>query len=520
MSRRLLHFTFLLILFSFYCYSAQLDQSDSFDEKRKAAIMHYQRGLRYANEGQLYDLAIKEYKKAIQLDPSLSQVHLELAASYFAQRLFDETVEQCLQALKGNLPPASRGSAYINLSASYVAQGKFEKAEAAIKEAINLSPNSASAHYRLGDIRLKRGQIESAIVEYNRTIELDPNLAEPYEGLGLAYITLSESEKAIKFYLEAINRDRYDSASYYNIARGYQRLNKSKESQEYMAKFKRLKEYQHLVEQYKMAFDKQPDNPALRLKLAGLHYEIGNLEEALKECQVAIYIDNNFAPAYNNLGFIYLDQNDLEKALSAFKKTLELSPEASTAYFGLGQVYARQKKWNLAKSQFQKAIQLDSKHESAYEALAEIHIQNEDPNAALETYRQLIKAKPQVPSGWQRLGVLYMRLKRFDEAINCFKQTIQLDSSYVDGYNNLAWLYAELEKNLDEALQFAKKAVALDPSAPYIDTIGWIYYKIGNYQQAEKELLRAVELEPQNEEYQRHLKQIRQKTEWESGGNK
>ncbi|MFQ6040849.1 MAG: tetratricopeptide repeat protein [Candidatus Poribacteria bacterium] len=506
--------TLVLCVFTRVCQSVESsNQNDSLTEKRKAALNHYRLGRRNADLGQLYDLAIEEYKKAIQLDPTIAEVYCELGAAYRGKNMLDEAVKVYKHALTLESTDDTRGIANLCLGLIYMGQGKFEEAEKFASEAVKLIPNMAAAHYRLADIYVKRGKLKQAIAEYKRAIELDADLAEPYEGLGLIYTNQGKAEEAIKYYQEAIKRNRYNPDSYYNMARCYLRLKRMRKGKKLMDIFKRMKRYQEGVQRYKKASQKQPNDVTLRLKLAQLHYEHGNLDEVIREYEYVIYIAPDFAVAYNNIGLAYLEQGNFEKAKKAFEKTIELNPKAATAYFGLGQLYALQEKFNLSKSQYQKAIQLAPEYEPAYAGLVEIYLQQHDPDSAIKIYAQFAKTQSESPQTWLRLGILQIKGKRYDDAINSFERAIELDSNCAEAYNNLAWLYVDRDESLEEALELAKKAVELKPEASHLDTLAYAYYKNGQYQEAENEILRALELEPENKAYLKRLEEIRRTIE-------
>ena len=71
------------------------------------------------------------------------------------------------------------------------------------------------------------------------------------------------------------------------------------------------------------------------------------------------------------------------------------------------------------------------------------------------------------------------------QAINLYKKLLQLEPKNAYGYNDLAYIYAEQTKNYQQAQKYAQVAYQLSPHDPNVlDTLGWVYYKIGDYPQA------------------------------------
>jgi len=98
-----------------------------------------------------------------------------------------------------------------------------------------------------------------------------------------------------------------------------------------------------------------------------------------------------------------------------------------------------------------------------------------------------------------RRGGSYERLgsyKKSDEDL-LYSLRINPDDAYVLNYLAYSWL--ERDYKIDEAFQMLEKAYASRNNDPYIiDSIGWAYYLVDNYVEAEKYLKRAVELMPED----------------------
>ncbi len=118
---------------------------------------HNSRGIELADRGWL-DEAIKEFQKAIALDPRSAHAHDNLATVYSEKRLYREALHEYLAALA-------------------------------------LEPDSATAHYDLACFLAMHGA-DMAVVEYQEAIQLDPEYPDAHLNLGLTYADQGNSDEA------------------------------------------------------------------------------------------------------------------------------------------------------------------------------------------------------------------------------------------------------------------------------------------------------------------------------------
>ena len=94
-------------------------------------------------------------------------------------------------------------------------------------------------------------------------------------------------------------------------------------------------------------------------------------------------------------------------------------------------------------------------------------------------------------------GSCYERLKKYELADQDLLKSLKISSGDPYTLNYLAYSWLERNYNIDEAFEMLEKAYSQTEDDPYItDSIGWAYYKIGNFKIAEKYLKKAVELLP------------------------
>jgi tetratricopeptide (TPR) repeat protein len=94
-------------------------------------------------------------------------------------------------------------------------------------------------------------------------------------------------------------------------------------------------------------------------------------------------------------------------------------------------------------------------------------------------------------------GITYERTGRWDEAEADFLLALELEPDQPYVLNYLAYSWVDQGVNLEQALPMLQRAVDLRPNDGFIiDSLGWAYYRLGDYDDAVRYLERAVELEP------------------------
>jgi tetratricopeptide (TPR) repeat protein len=113
-------------------------------------------------------------------------------------------------------------------------------------------------------------------------------------------------------------------------------------------------------------------------------------------------------------------------------------------------------------------------------------------------------------------GELAERQKHYEPAEQFFREVLELDPSNTMTLNYLGYMLADKgEKGirLPEALKLIRKAVDLEPmNGAYLDSLGWVYFKLGEYEQAEENLRQAVERDQSDPTVHDHLGDLYEKT--------
>ncbi|MCS7182880.1 MAG: tetratricopeptide repeat protein [Thermoanaerobaculum sp.] len=104
------------------------------------------------------------------------------------------------------------------------------------------------------------------------------------------------------------------------------------------------------------------------------------------------------------------------------------------------------------------------------------------------------------------LAAALERSGRFAEAEQAFRQLLAQEPDNASALNYLGYMFADRGVHLQEAKELIERAVALDPlSGAYLDSLGWVYFRLGDWDRAEKYLTQALALEPFDPTIHEHL---------------
>jgi len=348
----------------------------------------------------------------------------------------------------------------------YFARNMSQEAGEQFRQALKLDPNHVYSMVGLIATSLKLGDEESAKEFSNKAIKLQPDNAELRNAIGERWMMggspkyLPEAESRFK---EALSINPKLLPAHVNLARLYISMNRIDDG----------------IKKYNEAISIQPQNPELRRELAFVYLNIGKVDEGLVEAKKMVELAPLNPVYHNGLGEIYMSKGQLEEALKEFQQVIKLNPKYSPAYVNTGKVYYAQGQFDKAIGEINKAISNTPEYGDAYATLGDIYLVKGMNQKAIEEYKKAISEKSA-----KGLSVL----------------------SFITVHNNLAYLYSEMNNDLDTALSYAQKAKQVAPKSPDIaDTMGWIYYQKGNYDEAINNLKVAAEGSPNNPIIKYHL---------------
>jgi Flp pilus assembly protein TadD len=227
--------------------------------------------------------------------------------------------------------------------------------------------------------------------------------------------------------------------------------------------------------------------------------------------RLALYLRPQFDAAQLLLGELLANDKRWTEAIEAFRAVPGDSPHAWEARLHIASALNRQEKSDEAAALLQAMSEERPEDTAALIALADMLRSRERYQQAAEVYERAIG---RISGGlqerhWPLLyarGIAFERSKAWERAEADFLAALKLKPDQPLVLNYLGYSWVEQGKNLERAREMIERAVAQRPNDGYIvDSLGWVLYRMGDFQGAVRQLERAVELRPEDPTINEHL---------------
>ncbi len=216
----------------------------------KDPVTFFERAARYAPESHLIhnnlagayvavnrkDEAIKEYKKALEINPRYAKAYGNLGFLYAGSGKNEEAIKIYNTALEINPKDAV---ALNNLGNAFYDLGKKNEAVDNYRRATAANPNYSRAFYNLGNAYFTMGMKDESIESLKRAIELDGDFTDAYNNLGMVYKVTGNTAQAIEQFRKTIELDPHYVRGYRNLAEAYKIAGRADEAENVLKDLKR-----------------------------------------------------------------------------------------------------------------------------------------------------------------------------------------------------------------------------------------------------------------------------------------
>tara|TARA_B100001123_G_C15294542_1_gene1018672 strand:- start:563 stop:2281 length:1719 start_codon:yes stop_codon:yes gene_type:complete len=244
--------------------------------------------------------------------------------------------------------------------------------------------------------------------------------------------------------------------------------------------------------------------------MAEFFYVISNMYSTQKQYKlsnfylnVSLFLNNKFTPNGTLLAENYFYQKQYDNSKKIYTSLKSIGEVYSWhASKSIAVILLKQKGKEQATSYLEKEFNLlTNRNFEHYYELANFYKDNEYYKKSIKYYslalKGLDKSHPLIPKILDRRGTSYERSGDWDRAEKDLLESLKILPKQAYVLNYLAYSWIEKKINVEKALEMLKEATELKKNDGYIiDSLGWAYYALENYIEAEKYLKRAVQLMP------------------------
>jgi tetratricopeptide (TPR) repeat protein len=365
--------------------------------------------------------------------------------------------------------------------------------EAALKmaeAAVAADASSAAAHFAVGRARQALGNTEGAIAAFNQVVRLNPKAVAAQLELSRSYLTVGRPRDTLAFAEDVLAAQPGNADALLLQARALMGIGDIIGAERPTAL---------LVRGY-------PSTSIVHVQLGDLHRKKGDVAAARAAYTRALAIDPLSVEALSGLAAIDVSAGKGADARARVAAALAKRPDSARLVLLAGQIDAQVGDLAAAERAYRRVVELDPANDTVYDLLGRLYQAQGRTEQAIAEFDRLAQRLPKPASVHTFVGTLLESQNRMEEARHRYEQALGIDPHAAIAANNLAYLIAEHGGNLDVALQLAQTAKANLPDSPAVDdTLGWVYYKKGLFDQAVTALKGAVVKEPKVAAFQYHL---------------
>jgi len=416
--------------------------------------------------------------------PASSPVDLHLARIYQQSGL----VEDALALLRGVVArEKDNREALSALGASLEEAGRLDEAVQVYQKMVDLAPNNPYAHYRLAGALLGLKRYREAQAHLVTALRADPRNVRVLLALGQAYEGTLETDLAEGAYRKALERDPASMEARFFLARIHQGRGEDNEA---------LGLYREIL-----AANGAQGSPSERALYVLTCIQVGVIQllqkkypDAIQSLGVAYQASGNPGPdLYALLVRTHIEAGQLEEASKVLAEGREKYPDDLEMVAAEGEILLRESRPEQARKVFRELLDLAGGSEGAYLGVLQSHLRAEKLKESEPWVREAVRKHPGSRDLEFQAAALEERLGHYRDAEKKFRDLISKRPEDAEALNYLGYMLADRGVQLEDALRLLEKAVGLDPeNAAYLDSLGWVHYRLGRFDRAEAYLKEAV----------------------------
>ena len=426
----------------------------------------------YLGASQFFNSALLKYPESYEIRFSLAEV-------YYRMQKFQDVLQILEPINPENVDVYSlRGVCYRSL-------GKNEEAKKSYLQVLESDSLNQPALTFLSSEYRRLNQLDSLVWTYEQLVKLAADNYRLWGELGQLQNQQGKSDLARKSFQESLklSRNRDNLLSFIGLAESFRRLN--------------LPDSASII--YQEAVKLDPNNSYLNRELASYYSEMDSLVIALQYAEKLTRLEPNNVSAMRYLALMYIRADSVFQAEEILKQLVNAGDNEPGNFFYLGRIAIMKQDYESAREYLTVLTQLSETSVDGWLDLGFVYRMQHDSTKSLNVYNsglQFVKYKEDSVKLMFAIGSTLERNNKVSEASETFEKLLKLDPAHSQSLNYLGYMLADRGERLEYAHELIKKALDLSPeNAAFIDSYGWVMYRLGKYDSAITYLGKAAEKE-------------------------
>lgn len=362
---------------------------------------------------------------------------------------------------------------------AYMKNRDFEKAREPLERALEKSPDNLGTLNSLGTCYMALGKSEDAINAYKKALELNPKSVMAYFNIGSAYQIQQNHEMACEYFTKAIELEE-DEGFITALAMSEVKLGR----------------YESALKHYKQLALMCPGKENYKYNIVTCYEALGEFQTAIKMLEEMVYVNPKFTLPAQKLASLYIKTNQLMKAKEIYDNILLKNKVTAEILHQYAILSSSLCDTDTAEKMLKKVIRMNPEIAKAHKDLGIIYLNKRLFDYARDEFEIAMKLAPNDFEILFEYGNFLYSISENREAERYYTEALEVEPK-----NVLALTFMALNKlilnQIDEAYNYIMKALKVQPHHEYVQfCAGRILFAKGEYEEAKRYLIRAVEQNP------------------------
>ena len=460
--------------------------------------------------------SLENLKSALVYDPQSATIMQRMAIEYYRKNQLRDSVYWAERAHV--LAPERRDLTFL-LAGLYSSTKNFDKAEMMYQNILKKEPNDNETMLYLGAVYSEQKNFKKSVEYFSQvTKEKNPSQYLAHFYLARTYMEL-DAKKNLKKAQEELKKSISSKSDFFESIAMLGQLVQVEKGTDEAYKF--------------YAYMQKTKGPQAKLaELLSQHYiEKGDYDNAYEQLEI---LDNNSDDQIQvklKMALILIDKKVYDIAIEKLLEILQVAPESDKVRYYLSATYEEKKQYQAAFDQYLQIAKESTYFEEArvhaaylaklmdrpeqglkilndvikgkvtniqtYFLVAQLHEDKKEYDDSLAIIRRAQKSFPKNTQAYFYEGTVLDKMNKKNEMLSSMEKALQLEPENVQAMNYLAFSLAEMNQQLEKAEKLAREASLKEKNDGFIlDTLGWVLFKKGDYQEAMNVLEKAHQIQP------------------------